>query len=328
MFRIDELIEKLNLRRPDGTRLDASESVALQRQLLISRNRLYEVKFPELDALTWVPPESTPLDPGANHFTYSYVEHYGDVALQTGMARRGPLAEVKKTEATPIPFVSKTNAYAWTLQDMRSAAMANFALPSEKATAARRVMAFWHDDAILIGDGTATWDGLTGLFKLSGTHTYTVPNGALGSPTWELKTPDEILADMHGIVNGVISNSKNVESPDTLGIPLTSWLHINSRRMTESDSKTVLTAFLEQRQKLRPGFQVRPHNKLETAGASSVKRMIAYEANPEKVARLDSVPFEQNSPQVEGWTTVTDCHQRTAGVYTAYPKSISYGDGI
>lgn len=322
-FRMDAITAAYNF--------DAAESMNVENELLIVRTRLYEVRYPELKATSFVPAEAQRLDPGANSFTYDFVTHYSDTPkLHTGMSRRGPRAEVKKERGAPLFFVSKTNSYGYDLQDIRAAAYSKFPLDQEKAKAARKIVEFWRDDVLLIADGTATWDGLYGLFKLPNTLMHTVSTGAALSKRWATKTAIEVLNDMHAICNEVITNSNGVESPDTLLLALSAYLEVSTRKMGDGDNRTILEAFLAVRQKMRPGFQVDFSVKLETAAAASVdgsqRRMVAYEKTAEKVARLDSVEFEQLQPQVEAFETITDCHSRTAGVYSAYPKSIAYGD--
>lgn len=307
-------------------RVDAPESINVENELLQVRSRLYTIRFPELKALKLVPAAGEKFSPGANHHTYDFVTHYAKVALHTGMSQRGPRAQVKKQRATPIAFVSKTNSYGYSLQDIRAAGMSGFPLDFELAKAARKAHEMWRDDVLLIGDGTATYDGLYGLFKLQNTCTHTIENGAALSPLWENKTPDEKLADLHAVCNEIITNSNGVENPDTLVLPLTAFLDASVTKMGDADPRSVLDAFLAVRQKIRPGFTVDWSEKLETASDTDGRRMCAYEKNPELVARAESVEFEQLQPQVMAFETVTDCHHRSAGVFSPYPKSVCYAD--
>lgn len=324
-FRMDAIAAAYNL--------DASESINVENELLAVRAKLYEQKFPELIGLSLVPPEETYLDPGANNFTYDHVKHYATVQLHTGMGRRGPRAALERIRATPIPFVSKTNSYGYSVQDIRAAALANtnrrgagLMLDFELAKAARRAFEMWRDDVLLIADGTADWDGLTGLFMLSGVDTYTVPNGAAGSPLWADKTPDEMLADLHGMCNQVMTNTNGVEVPRRTVLPLSLYTDAATRELGDGRTGTVLERFLAVRSKMTPGYTVVPCTKSETIGAASGTRSLAYD--PEQVRRLDSVEFEQMQPQVEAFETITDCHSRSAGVYTPYPKSLITADGM
>lgn len=309
-------------------RLDASETVYLERQLLEVRSSVFEVRYPDLKGMAFVPPETQRINPGATHFTYSYNDHVGEAALASDLSRRGPRVDIKRTEATPIKLQSMTTSYGYSLQEIRSAMMAGYDLDGGKARAARDAIERKRDNILLVGDGTATYFGLTGLFKLSGTHTYTVPNGAGGSPLWVNKTPDEIIRDMHGICNGIVTNSNELENPNTLILPLTSYTHVATQRMGDGATDMILDFFLKTRRAMRPGFSVETSIKLETAGAGNGTRMVAYEKNPAKVARLDPIEFEQLPPQVVGFETLIECHARLGGCFAYFPKSISFGDGI
>lgn len=319
-FRLDHIAQQLQL--------DASETAFFERQLLAIRSGVFTKQFAELKAMSFLPPEPN-LNIGAKHFTYQYTEHYGTVVLGSDMSQPGPNASLTRAEATPIPFRDITNSYRYDVQEIRAAMMARQDLAGDSAVAARKAIEQFRDNLLLLGDGTwPGYFGCYGLFALSGTHTYTATTGAAASKTFGLKTPDEVVADLHGICNGIMTNSSEVENPDTLLLPLTSYVDVASRRMGDGSNETILSFFLKVRQGMRPGFTVDSSVKLETAGANSTKRMVAYEKSREKVARLDSIEFEQFAPQVQGYNTITNCHARTAGVYTAFPKSISYSDGI
>lgn len=310
-FRMDGIVAAYNF--------DASESMNVENELLEVRSRLYEIKFPELIGVSLVPPEEQPLDPGANHFTYKFGTHYGEVKLHTGMGRRGPRAAVKMEQATPIPFVSKTNSYGFSLQDMRAAAYSRrnakgptLVLDFELAKAARRAFEFWRDDVIFFGDGTDAYDGLYGIYNIPNMATYAIPAGAAGSTEWSSKTPDEMLADLHGICNSVMTSTNGVEVPRRMVIPLDHWTDAATRDLGDGRTGTVLERFLAVRQKMTPGFTVVP--------SAKATALLAYD--PMQVKRLDSVEFEQLQPQVEAFETITDCHARTAGCYSPYPKSL------
>lgn len=312
----------------DDLKLDASESVFFERQLLAIRTRIFEKRFHELKARSFLPPQDD-INIGATHFTYQYVEYYGNAVLGSDLANAGPRADFKRIEATPIPFYDVTDSYGYNVQEIRASMMARVDLPGGKATAARKAIEQFNDNLLLLADGTwPNYLGCYGLFKLPNTHTYTPATGGGGLLTFASKTPDEVIADLHGICNGIVTNSGEIENPDTLILPLTSFVDIATRRMGDGTSDTILAFFEKVRGRLRPGFRVENSNKLETAGSGSTKRMVAYEKSIDKVARLEPIEFEQFAPQVHGFQTITNCHARTAGVYTPFPKSISYADGI
>ena len=319
-----------------NSREDADNLNNLSRELLHVRATVVEVQYPELRGMVFLPPADERLDPGASHYTYNYTDRSGKSRMAGAMPVGNiPRADVKTEQATPVEFQSMVLAYGFNLQELRASVMARRPLPMQKADATRKIMAQDHDDIILIGDGTADFKYLTGLFKqpIAGANavaTYTVPNGDAGSKTWELKTAAEIVADLHGLCNAVQLGTNGVEIPNLVGLPLTSYTVASTRRMGDGNSDSALDFFINQRQKMTGGaFQgVEPSVKLETAGATATKRAIAYVRGGGKSFRADSVEFEQMPPQIVGFDTVTNCHSRTAGCIVPFTKSIAYGDGI
>ncbi len=325
-FRVDELASAIVSGHPE---LRYDDTVAyLQRELLAIRTQVVLIEYPELRGTFFVPLETSPLNPGATHFNYSFEDYVGEAALGASMSTNPPMVGITVNEATPIPFRHIEDGYHYTVKDLRSSMMANRPIGIRKAAAARKVIANKHDDILLVGDGTAAYLGLTGLLKLSNTCTYTVPNGGSGSKTWETKTGEEIVADMLGIMNKIMTTTNGVEVPNMLLLPLSSYTVAATTKMGIDTMETALERFLRIASKLYPGVMVEPCVKAEAAGPVGVKRACGYRRDPEKVARLDIVEFEQAPPTIDGFQTKVHCHGESAGVYSSKPKSLCYADGI
>lgn len=329
------ILNQLGLTSGD-IRQDADALQWTSRELLSVRRQVFEVKYPDLLGMVFVPPDIETTDPGASHFTYNYTDRVGKAKLVGSMPRGNiPRVDVKTEQATPIEIQSLVVAYGWNLQEMRASIFARRPLSASRAVAARKTIAQEHDDIILIGDGTADYKYLRGLFKLpvsggSAVNVYTVPNGAAASPLWTQKTGMEIVADLHGLCNAIQTATNGVEVASMVALPLTSMTTAMEKRIGDGSSVSALDYFIEQRKKMTRGYfqGVEASVKLETAGATGNKRMVAYDRNPEKVFRVDPVEFEQMPVQVVDFESVTNCHARSAGVCNPYPKSVAYGDGI
>lgn len=317
-------------------RQDADAIQWTSRELLAVRRTVFEVNYPDLLGMVFVPPDIESTDVGAMHYTYNYTDRVGKAKIAGSMPRGNiPRVDVKTEQATPIEIQSFVIAYGWNMQEMRAQVMARRPLTADRAIAARKTIAQEHDDAILIGDGTADYKYLRGLFKLpisggSAVNVYSVPNGDSGSPLWANKTGMEIVADLHGACNAIQTTTNGVEVASMVALPLTSMTTAMQKRIGDGSSVSALDYFIEQRKKMTRGYfqGVEASVKLETAGATSNKRMVAYDRNPSKVFRVDPVEFEQLPPQVVDFETVINCHARSAGVVNPYPKSVAYGDGI
>lgn len=325
-FRFDEIAAAICQGHPE---LRFDDTVAyLARELLQMRAQAVLIEYPELRGTFFVPLEESPLNPGATHFTYSWEDYVGEATLGASMSTNVQTVGVTVNEATPIPFRHIEEAYNWSIKELRSSMMANRPLSIRKAEACRKVIANKHDDIILVGDGTAAYLGLRGIFKLENTRTYTIPNGGSGTKVWEDKNGEEIVADMLAILAAIMSGSNGVEVPNMLALPLSSYIVAATKKMGVDTLETALERFLRIAGKIYPGLMVESCVKLETAGSGNTKRACGYRRDAKKVARLDVVEFEQAPPTILGWNTKVDCHGESGGVYSPKPKSLCYADGI
>lgn len=303
-----------------GGKLDTAESVFFARQLEALRPGILEVQYPELKGARLVPVD-TNIAPGAMTWTYRVFDHVGSALVTSDLSTAIPRADIKGSESTQV-IRSVVNAYGYSILENRAAMMAKTPLVPQRAMAARDIIERTLDNVIFLGDPVM---GLKGLLNQSGVVTYTVANGASGSQSWSTKTPDEIIADMNGIVNKIVSDSLEIEQPDTLLLPLSAYTYISAKRMGDADPNTILSHFLRNSPYIK---SVEATHKSESNSAWTGKRMVCYRRDPNKLAALMPQPFEQFPPQAEGFELVTNCHARTGGVVVMYPKSIAYGDGI
>jgi hypothetical protein len=323
-----------------GAHKDASESVFFSRQLEFIRPGLFEVLYPNLQGKELVPLE-TNIAPGAETYTYRAINKVGRAQLLKNYSDDIPRADVTGVESSQ-QIKGAGVMYGYTMQELRAAMMAGMPLDVRKAMAARYTLALLQDEVLFYGhadtvaaqsatglDSGALEGGLKGLANLSGTTSYTVALGSGGSKLWSLKTADEIVADMHGIVNNVITTTLGVHMPDTLALPLLAWNIAATKRMGDGSNQTCLDFFLATSPTVK---QVKSTYRLDAARSGNwsgtTGRMIAYEANPERLVGLMPVEFEQLPPQNEHFEIRTACHARMGGVVPFYPLSISYGDGI
>lgn len=301
-------------------RMDANETAFLARQLEEIRAKSYDIKYAPLDAVSFLPVD-TSIDPGVEAVTYRQYEMFGMAKIVADYANDFPTANVVARE-----FTSKVKSlgasYQYSIQEMRAASFSGVPLEQRKANAARRAIDQLHNTLARVG---SSGDGLLGFLNQSNTTSFTVPNGAAGTATWSTKTPDEIVADMHDIANGIVTSTKGVEVPDTILLPLAQHQLIASRRMGDGSDTTILAFFLATSPWIK---QVLPWHELDGAGALGVDRMVCYRKDPDALQYIAPVVFEQFAPQEEGMVLKTHCHARSGGVVVYYPLSISYGDGI
>ncbi|MEJ2629416.1 MAG: DUF2184 domain-containing protein, partial [bacterium] len=174
------------------------------------------------------------------------------------------------------------------------------------------------------------WNGdtahnISGFIGYSGITQYVVPNGAAGSQTWVTKTPDEIIKDIKGMMLAITNTTNGIEEPDTLLLPYSQYMDIATRRVTDGDSKTVLTYIRDNFPMLR---NIEWLTELNTAGVGSTAQMMMYSKNPDTLTLEIPMPYTQLPPQQKGLGFEIMTEARIGGVIVYYPLAISYGYGI
>ncbi len=302
--------------------LDASESVYFARELENIRARLYEVKYAENKAFDFMP-LATDIDPSDDQWTERISDQVASATLGSDYSEVGPSANVFDVEESGYIRPLK-NSYAYSFHDARRSAKWNKRLPERLAMATRRGMADKLDNILLLGDGTATYLKLYGLFALTGTDTYTTPAGLSGSKTWALKTSLEVLADLCGPPTQIVTNTKEIFPANTMILPVSRLEHIKNRTMGDGNSRSIFEEFRLR----RPELTIKTSIKLETAGTNSTCRVVTYRADSEVLEAIVPVEFEQLPPQQDGYVIRTLCHARTGGVRCRHPKAVNYMDEI
>lgn len=299
-------------------KLDAGESVLFAQQLEHVIMRLFEVDYPDLMARRLIP-LNTEADPADEFIVYYQYDRVGMAKLISDYADDLPRVDIRGEKFTS-PVESLGVAFGYSINEIRAAQKAGRSLRQDKANAAREADEQRLDAIAAFGDAAA---GLPGFLNNANVPTGTVANPGAGTQ-WSVKTAQEILADMQGIVSSIRTATNSVESPDTLLLPDSSYELIAQTQMPGIDS-TVLTFFL----KTNPHIQrVVPWHRLETAGAGSSRRMVAYRRRSDKLELHIPQDYEVFEPQPRNLEFVVNTHMRVGGVTIYKPLSLRYEDGI
>ncbi len=300
-------------------KLDANESAFFKRQLEYVKSQTYDTKYKNLKASSLIP-VSTDTPSGADTITYRSFSKIGLAKIISDYANDFPRVDVY-AEEKQAKVRSAGDSYGYSIKEIRRSQMAGTNLDQRRAEAARRAMEELMDDIAWNGDSDY---GLQGFINYPGIIDFTVPAGDGGVP-WNVKTPDEIVADVTGIISAIATATNAREIPDTLLLPLEQYLLIANTRMTDGNDKTILTYILENNPFLQTIEWV---NELAEAGDGGTDRMMVYSRNPMNLTLEIPQPFEQFAPQQKGMVFEVPCHQETGGVIIYYPLSVAYGDGI
>lgn len=300
-------------------RADALETVFIARELVSVETAVYEKKYPEFKGRSLVPKKALP--DGATFASYTEQDEYGSAKIISSGADDLPRAEVSRTE-TMVQIYTVGDAYAYTTMELKKAAFARMSLDAAKAMAARRIMEQKID--LLLQTGDAAY-GMKGLLNQSGTNTYVVPNGGLGSPLWVNKTSDEILTDLNAMANAPSNATNGIEYPDTMVLPIAQYDLISQKPRSSTSDTTVKEFFLGNSPYIK---EIIPWWPCKTAGAAGVTRAVTYRKDLEALWYYMPQEFQAMAPQLRNLEYLIPCTCDFGGVHVRLPKSITYADGI
>ncbi len=310
---------------------DAAEGVSFARSLEHVRAGLLDVLFSALEGLQFVNIEPG-VDPGKEIFTYQGQKRIGRAEIVKNYADNAPRSEVTGLESF-VQIRGLRSSYQYTTQEVRATMNAQQPIDVRKAMAARESIATLLDEIIFYG---STEGGLLGLLTQTGTTSYTIPTGAAGSKLWRRKTADEIVADMHGIVNTVVKATIGVHRPDAMLLPLAAYNIAATRSMGDGRNQTCLQFFRETSPYIK---SVSPSYRLDAqfsgnpagtgwGGTANTGRMMVYEKRTDRMSLIMPIEFEQGIPFQKHTVTETECYGRVGGVVLYYSGSVAYGDGL
>lgn len=279
-------------------------------------------------------PSLIPVDTSAPEWiqsvTYFSMDAVGAMQWFSGKAQDVPNVELLREKFQTGVSMSALG-YRYDLEELGTAMMLGMNLNPDKAIAARRIAEEFTDKIAFNGD---TSKGLTGLVNNSAVTATTAPaDGTGAATTFASKTPDQVLRDINGQLTGIYTGTLGAEMADTILLPYTVLLDLSTRRIDAVNQTTILewveknniyTRTTGQALTIRGMFGY-----LDTSGASSTKRMVAYRRSPEVLKMHIPMPYRflpvwQVGPilfEVPGI-------MRIGGVDIRRPKSVRYLDGI
>lgn len=306
----------------------------LTNQAYVINARVYRTVFPDLNfnELVYVDSSSPEWSLGATTFIGQGV---GKAEWGTGFADDMPLADVER-DRSDVRFRFANVGYEYNIEELGIAQQLGIPLTSEKAQAARRAYQEFMWNVTL---GGSTIKGLEGLINQSGVTSGLAPaDGTAGARTWFdnngvlTKTPAQIVRDFNGMLTGIYVGSLTVEMADTVLLPYTTLANLAATPMSDTNDTTILEYMLANNiMTLQTGRRptVRGLLGLDTAGAGSTKRAVAYR-NAEDVVRLHlPAPHRFEAPRPKGtFGFVVPGWFRTGGVEVGLTYAFRYLDGI
>ncbi|HEX6836043.1 MAG TPA: major capsid family protein, partial [Polyangia bacterium] len=305
MLKRDQEKEIATLIKAQG-RFDAGETAFIVRELLAIKAALYNVEYPKLKALQ-VFPVASDVQPYAESIAYQGFDQVGHAKIIANDAKDLPRVDVQKGEVqTPVRTLGAEYGYSWL--DLQRAAVMRVPLSTLRAMTARNMIAVGVDDVSAGGD---TDSGMVGALSSS----LITPGAATGN--WSGLTASQIYTDLTTPIINIRTNTKGLHDVTDILLPESSYAYIAATpwSTTNASNVTILGFLLGN----YPGLRVTPWYKLETAGASSVKRMMHFDRNPAVIEVQLPLDFYELPPQAQGLAMNIPCIARAGGVHIRYP---------
>jgi len=315
-------VDKMTFDRVNNSGIlqDAGESAFFVRELEYIKAKSYDTKQRTLKYATLFP-ISSEADPGAETITYRRYTQVGTAAIVSDYAQNSPRVDIYGEEFSSKVY-TVSDSFGYSRQEIRRSRMSGKNLEVRKANTAKRGYEEKVNSIALSGDAAHSIDG---FIDYPGTTQYVVPNGAAGSQTWVTKTPDEIIKDVKGMLLAITDTTNGIEEPDTLLLPHSQYMDIATRRVTDGDSKTVLSYIKDNFPMIKT---IEWLTELNTAGVGATAKMIMYSKNPDSLTLEIPMMYTQLPPQIKGLGFDIMTEARIGGIIVYFPLSISYSYGI
>lgn len=317
------------------TRLDSDESIFFQRELEHIKAAVYEKDYPLMKGLMLIP-QSTDAGEGAETIVW---REYDRVGLAKVIANYGD--DLPRVDATGKENVSNVrsvgDSYGYSVQDIRAAALAGKPLEQRKANAARQGVDQKMNRIAWEGDPS---HGLVGVLRTPNANIVTAataaasPNGT-GWTATSGKTPDEILDDLHNLVQAIITNTQGVETPDTIVIPVATYGYIAKTQRSATSDTTILKMFLETHPYIRNvewavelAIAIGKMTPSGAVAAAVTNVAMAYVRDADKLTFEIPMAFRQHPVQERNLEFVVNCEARCGGVIVYKPLSLAFMEGV
>lgn len=310
---------------------DAQQVVGFAQPALFRTHRMLPQKYPSFDYAGLVP-----VNTDGDMWDVGTLVYSGDVAGKAeylgGKAFDVPNASINFTQGVTTFHLAgvgyelsrrEVERFARMIAQNPGLTEGGSNLGERKASAARMIADKFVYDRVIRG---STEKGFLGMINQTAVPQANAPTG-----NWATATADQMSADTDAALTDVFINSKETALADSLLIPTSKFLIANRTRMPNTD-QSILKYISENNAytaiSKRP-LDIRPSRELETAGAGSTGRMIAYEKSPDNMefflpGMFEFMPLFPTSSmtwRVDGVMNV--------GQFELYrPKTMSYRDNI
>lgn len=193
--------------------------------------------------------------------------------------------------------------------------------------AAMQAVREYHDRVVISGVPSA---GILGVTNQPNLPQYVVPNGGFGSPLWENKMAEEIVADMTGLLNAAINSAKTPEYwPNHMALPLDKYLLAADPSKTIGVTNETALAHFQRTNIQGTKLTIAPWQRLNGKGTGGTGFGLCYKRESNVISYAAPLIHKVALPpkrEVAGWKWA---HMgRTAGVLVRRPFAVAFMEGF
>lgn len=322
-------------------RYSREDDVFFHKELRALEKEVLETDYPEMVfANGSILPISTELPEGTKSFSYKIRNKLGMSKIIENPADDLPRVGIDYKEVIGKIHVMG-NEFGFSFRDIRSAKLANAPLESDLMFSSKEASMLKFNEVIQFGD--PSYD-IVGLYNNPNITEYAVSTVGTGTPStlWlengvAVKTGDQIIADVNGIIRSVTITSKNTKRVNKVLLPLEHYTYIAATPRTTTSDATIL-GWLEAN---NPNVQFVGLNELEKErltengilgpdGVSALEgaMMVAMTVAKDTVKIHNPMPHKFHKAYQLGLEMITPTEMEFGGCDIRKPFAFAYGKNI
>jgi hypothetical protein len=299
-----------------GERGDQFEEgdIIFARQLDYIKAKVYERRFPEIQANVLVP-DASDVPEYVEEFTVKVYDLVGMAKVIANYADDLPRAD---TRASSVKVRVKTlgDSYGFSVMEVRASRATGEGLEQRKATAARRAIELKLANIKMVGDSIF---GIIGLFTHPNLPEMVLPH----SGSWATLSGPDIYENLIALWDAYDIQTQGVHRPNFLALAPTAYRNAMTKFML--DNNPTVTP-LQQFKLLFPEIEIRSITEMAgikpVNGQPNADLALLYERDVDNLSHQYIMPFTQLPPEARNLEFVVNCIARTAGVQLWYPLAL------
>lgn len=299
---------------PSGKRMDANETLMVLRNLEEVRVEVIEYEFDAMHLEEMIPFEGTAR--GVETYVWRELTQLGVAELINLNTTDFPTVAAYTTENT-ARFWDDGIAYEYTQRDLERAAFQGIPLESRDAKMAKEAIYRKRETAGIVGLTEVNTKGLA-----NGTGVPLVTSGLTGDWTNVATTSAQILTDANKFCYLIRSQTRGNHEATDFMLPTLAYQEMETRTYSTTIPDTILQVF----RRNNPKITVSTFASLDTAGASSKPRAVAYEKSPLNMIFKWQIDFDQTAPQQRALKFSVYCRGAFSGTIIFRPFTLVYTD--